>query len=349
MSVSSVSGYSSTLWEEYLEQLKKKQQQGNSETVSKSFPTDAKTSQSGLSPDKIISELQSLQDDPEKLKARAAELAVEAASEAGDSVGIRARMLEELASDLAITAESGDLSPLQEKLAREPGGTRPMGPGPGGAAGVSSKLMEALMEEEEDGEEDTSSTLESIKALLAEIQALIEKEESSNSSAQTASGLTPEQILSELESLRDDPEKLKTRASELASQLKSEADTADGARAKMIEALAEDIEEVAHSGDLSSLEEKIGRGRRGARPASELQNEASAGFGALVSKFQAIAKTGAAETSDASKTEGDDAGFADIEASIDVLISKLKSNLTDQLRALYAQGQTSASSVSLSG
>jgi hypothetical protein len=256
MSVSSVSGYSSTLWEEYLEQIKKRQQQENSVTAPGSFSTDAGTSQSGLSPIEIISELESLRDDPEKLKARAAELAAETAEEAGSAVGIRAKMLDELTSDLETVAESGDLSAMREKLARRPNG----------AVGVSSKLTEALIEEEED--EDTSATtLESVKALLAEIQKLIE-EESANSPVHTASGLTP--------------------------------------------------------------------GRQPGVRASEFQEAGtSIGFGAIVSKFQAITETrSAAETSD---------------TSAGTLISKLKYNLTDQLRALYAQGGGDISSVSLSG
>jgi hypothetical protein len=340
MSVSSVSSYSSTLWEEYLEQLRKKQQQGSDSALASS-PSGVTAAQSALSAETIISELQSLQDDPEKLKARAAELAVEVASEAENSVGIKARMLEELASDLETTAESGDLSLMQEKLSRARGGA---GPRPNGPSDISSKLAEALVEEDED---TSAATLDNIMSLLTEIQSLLKKEEeSSKSSAQTASGLTPEQILADLESLQDDPEKLKAGASELASQLKSEAGAQDGRRAQMLEALASDVEYVASSGDLSALKEKISRGR----PAPAPQNT-SIEFGALVSKFQSITETAAAGTPDESTLEAaDDAGSAaNSSTSADSLVSKLKSNLTDKLRALYAQGQRNTSSVSLSG
>jgi hypothetical protein len=333
VNINSVSGYSGTLWDEYLEQLKKKQTQGDSGTVQASSAADKQTSASALSPDQIISELLDLQDDPEKLKARAAELAAEASAEAGNSVGIKANVLNELASDLEAVAEDGDLSVIQEKVARRSGG----------ASGISTKLTEAILEEDED--EEDASTLESIKNLLAEIQKLIEKEEKSNISTQTESDLlTPEQILSELEGLQDDPETLKARASELASQLNSEASGINGPLAGMIGALVSDLETVAESGDLSSLKEKIERGHPRAVSATEPSGTGSAAyFETLVSKFQSIKESNTVETSDVADEDGD------IEAAVDSLIEKVRANLTSQLRALYAQTQEYPSSVSLSG
>jgi hypothetical protein len=353
VSISSVSSYSSTLWEEYLEQLKKKQQE-NSTTATEASAVDAAAPQANLSLYAIFSELQGIQEDTEKLKERAAELAVSVAKEAESSVGIRKDTLEELVSDLETVAESGDLSILQEKLAQKPGGMGPpTGPRPNGAAGISAKLIRGLVEDEdeEDDEDDTdSSYLESVKALLVEIQKLIEKEENLNASAQTESDLTPEQILFELQSLLDDPEELKARAAELASQLKSEADDARGRHAKFIENLAADIDEVAESGDLSALEEKIKRMGQGPQSPAKLQRTGiSIGLEALVSKFQAI-KESSFETSDSSSlTEADSSDLTEIESSIEALLSQLKSNLTDRLRAVYAQGQLHSSTVSLSG
>jgi hypothetical protein len=176
VNVSSVSSYSSDLWEEYLEQLKKKQLQESAETTTASSAAGAKTP--GLSPDRILSELQSIQGDPEKLKERAAELAAEVAEEAEAAFGMNSDMLEELAGDLEIVAESGDLSVIQEKLARGPRGAP-------GAADISSKLTASALEEDDD--ETEASTLESIKILLAEIQNLIEKEEADDSYTQPAS------------------------------------------------------------------------------------------------------------------------------------------------------------------
>ncbi|MDR1020813.1 MAG: hypothetical protein LBL73_08645, partial [Synergistaceae bacterium] len=253
MNASSVSSYSSDLWEEYLEQLKKQQLQESAATTQASSAAGKKASAPGLSPDQILSELLELQDDPEQLKERAAALAAEVTEEAGSAVGMRADMLSELAGDLETVAESGDLSVIQEKLARRHGG-------PGGAANIAAKLAEASLEEDEDDDETSASTLESIKALLAEIQKLIEKEERAGDTAQAESGhLTPEGILSELEGLQETPETLKARASELAGQLYSEAEGASGPRARIIAALASDLETVAESGDLSALEEKIER------------------------------------------------------------------------------------------
>jgi hypothetical protein len=355
MNVSSVSSYSSTQWEEYLEELKKKQLQKNSGTSSGSSVSGAGTSQSALSPDAIISELQSIQDDPEKLKARAAELAAEASKEAGNSVGIKADMLNELAADLETVAESGDLSAMLEKAAKKPGGMGAMGFGPSGASGVSSSLTQALLEEDEEEDEEeeddiSASTLENIKSLLAEIQKLIEKEESSDSSGPNAFGSTPEEILSELESLQDS-EALKTRASELAGQLYAEAGETGGRRADMLEELASDLETVAESGDLSALREKIERRRPNAASApGHSGTGASIGLDSLVSKFQAIKETRASEALETSETgEEDAAGYEGAGTSIDELISRVKINLTDQLQALYVQTQGYSSTVSLSG
>jgi hypothetical protein len=138
MSVSSVSSSTSTYWEEYLERLKKQQQQKSGETAESPAASGSGAFQSDLSPELILSELQGLQDDPEKLKARAAELAEETAEAAANSSGTRAQTLGELASDLANIAESGDLSIIEERLAQHPSG----------AAEISSTLMRARIEEE---------------------------------------------------------------------------------------------------------------------------------------------------------------------------------------------------------
>ena len=249
MSVSAVSSYASTSWEEYLEELRKKQQQKNASAGTAESPAVSAFDafQSDLSPKQILSELQGIQDDPEKLKARAAELAAETAEAAGNSSGMHAQMLGELASDLADVAESGDLSVIEERLARHPGG----------AAKIPSMLMGFRIEEESDDDEDDEdeSALDAIKALLAEIRESIEHEDELSASDETTSGL--------------------------------------------------------------SLE-------------------------SLVSKFQTLKEAAASKTSDGQ-------GSAETDVSIETLISKIKSNLTDQLRARYSNIQTQYPSVSLSG
>jgi hypothetical protein len=213
VNVSSVSSYSSDLWEEYLEQLKNRQLQESAETTQASSVSGQKASTPGLSPDQILSELQGIQEDPEKLKERAAELAAEAAEEAGAAVGMRSNMLNELAGDLEIVAESGDLSVIQDKLARRPSG-------PGGAANISAKLAEAALEEEED-DGISASTLESIKTLLAEIQKLIEKEEAADPYAQTADPTGFEGLVSKFRSIR---ESSATETSGASSLLEGDSD-----------------------------------------------------------------------------------------------------------------------------
>ncbi|MDR1514575.1 MAG: hypothetical protein LBS45_02690 [Synergistaceae bacterium] len=193
MNVSSVSSYSGDLWEEYLEQLKKKQLQENAETAQES--PAAGNYASGLSPDQILSELQGIQGGTEELKERAAELAAQVAEEAETAVGMRADMLNELAGDLEIVAESGDLSVIQEKLARGPHGAP-------GASDISSKLALAALEEEDD-DEISASTLEGIKSLLSEIQKLIEKEEAANSYAETSASTGFEGLVSKFRSIRE--------------------------------------------------------------------------------------------------------------------------------------------------
>jgi hypothetical protein len=152
--------------------------------------------------------------------------------------------------------------------------------------------------------------------------------------------------LSELEGLQETPETLKARASELAGQLYSEAEGASGPRARIIAALASDLETVAESGDLSALEEKFERKPpRASFAATPSGAESATGFESLVSKFRSIRESNAAEASGASGLAGD----SGIQASIDSLLEKVKTNLTGQLQAMYTQAKGYSSSVSLSG
>jgi uncharacterized protein YjgD (DUF1641 family) len=255
MSVSSVSSYASTSWEEYLEQLRKKQQQKSAGAAAPPAEAASGELQSSLSPERILSELQSIRDEPEKLKARAAELAEETAAAAASSSGTRSEMLGALASDLEDVAESGDLSVIEERLTRRPGG----------AAGIPPMPMGSRIEDEsdDDDEDEDETVLESIKAFLAEIRELSEEEENLGSFDETVSGL--------------------------------------------------------------SLE-------------------------SLVSKFQTLKESAASQTQNASNLTGEDsAGSTKMDVTVETLISKIKNNLSDQLRARYANAQTQFPSVSLTG
>jgi hypothetical protein len=143
---------------------------------------------------------------------------------------------------------------------------------------------------------------------------------------------------------------LKARASELAAQLKGDFGGV-GFRAQATQSLAADLEEISNSGDLSELREKASRKKSGAAGAAEFSVEySSLKFDALVSRFQAIKERSAAKTSDASNDSNEaDAVAAKNQTPADDLISKIKTSLSDQLRALYTQGQIQSSTVSLSG
>ena len=148
MNVSSVSS-SSVWWEEYIEKLRKQQQaSGTTQTVAASTAGSV----SKMTPEEILAELQALEDDPEKLKAKAAEFAAQVTSEAEKASGVFAEALNELASDLEAVAEDGNLSVLEEKIAKA-AETKLADLSMSGSTGASIKWIEALVKEEEDGEE----------------------------------------------------------------------------------------------------------------------------------------------------------------------------------------------------
>jgi hypothetical protein len=173
MSVSSVSSSSasSVWWEEYLEKQRKLQQSATSEAIL-SRAADV----SAANPEELLAELQSLQEDPEKLKARAAEMAVQVASEAENVSGPSANRLKELSSDLKAIASDGDLSAMEEKIAQGASGAKPAGmklagpSGLSGGSGASMKRIEALVEDDDD-ELSLSETLEEYLEELLEEQA----------------------------------------------------------------------------------------------------------------------------------------------------------------------------------
>ena len=171
MNISSLSS-SSVSWEEYLEQLReKKRQQG--ETEAAAFMENAEKTAVTVDIQDILSQLEELEDDPEALKVKAAELAETVSEAAGSASGPQSKMLQEIASDLSSVAESGDLSVITDKMkAHKP--SIPMNAGISGlsgASGASMKWLEALLTEENEETSETSSAAVVAKATEAETAA----------------------------------------------------------------------------------------------------------------------------------------------------------------------------------
>jgi hypothetical protein len=190
MSVSSISS-SSVWWEEYVERQKKLQQQTTREVVSNGASGIANVP---VNPEELLAELQSLQDDPEKLKARAAEMAVQVANEAENANGPHANMLKELSSDLNAIAADGDLSALEEKVTQASSRAKPAGmklAGLGGMSGGTSasiKWIEALVEDEED-DDDELTLSETLAEYLAELEENAESSDEADTTEDTAAQL----------------------------------------------------------------------------------------------------------------------------------------------------------------
>jgi hypothetical protein len=165
LNVSSVS--SSSVWgEEYLEKLRKQQQEASDTT--QTAATSTEDSVSKITPEEILTELQTLEDDPEKLKAKAAELAAQVTSDAEKASGVFAEALNELASDLEAVAEDGNLSVLEKKIA-DAAGTKLGGPSRmSGSTGASIKWIEALVEVEVEEDDEEFSFSEALAARSAE-------------------------------------------------------------------------------------------------------------------------------------------------------------------------------------
>jgi hypothetical protein len=143
-------------------------------------------------PEEILEELQALQDDPEKLKVKAAELAAQVTKEAESTGGIHAGALKELASDLETVAADGDLSVIEEKIARgaaggKPAGAKTLGPsGMSGGTGASIKWIEALVKEDDDEDDEELSVTEALEEYFEELEESKEAAESAESTESAA-------------------------------------------------------------------------------------------------------------------------------------------------------------------
>jgi hypothetical protein len=354
MSISSVSSNSSVLWEQYLERQKKLQQRQTSSESGSETGKNAIDATLGLTPDQLISELQSLSDDPEKLKARAAELAAEAKEAAAVSKDKRGDALKELAADLETVASTGDLSVMQEKLANRQSATGSEGPsGMGGGAGARAKSVQGLLEEDEDDENHNGipDSLEEFLAKLEEFQQLLEEsdEEKAVNIGNIAPDLAPSKLASELQGLEGDPEKLKARAAELAVQAKEAAMDISDNRAGILKELAADLEDVAETGDLATMLAKLSRSPGAANTVNAGETNGTQGvlsLDALVAKLHKLKE--AAGTGSDGTAEAEAAG-SESQESIKAFISSITASLSKQIQAVYAQSGTQYSTVSLSG
>lgn len=169
-SISALSS-NSTLWELYLQKLKEQQEEStDSQQESFSVPKE-------IAPSELYSQLKDLQNDPDALKKKAAELAQQVSQTAKSSSGKDVNMLKELSEDLAKIAQTGDLSAMEEKLARgqKGGGPAEMGGMPlmtssglSGASSASMKWLEALFSSDSDEESSAqSSNTEKVSDLLS--------------------------------------------------------------------------------------------------------------------------------------------------------------------------------------
>jgi hypothetical protein len=344
MSVNSVAGNSSVLWEEYLEKQNKLRQRQTAEVSDDGTIDGANGVTFDLTPDQLLSELQNLEDEPEKLKLLAAELAAKAKEAASFSSGERGRILNELAADLETVASSGDLSVIQEKIA----GGHPVAASsvPNGAGDIRAKSVQGVLEEEDEDDDENNNgipdSIEDFIAMLEELQESLKAADGKNAAngSEFESEADPAKLVAELWSLADDPEKLKARAAELAIQVKEAAENASDGRAEMLKELASDIEDVSQTGDLSAIRAKLTR-RREETGTADRTVEVQEGFSleSLVVKLNQFKE--AAEEADAADSESQE--------SIRELLSSITANLSKQIQAVYAQSRTQIPTISLSG
>ncbi|MDR1731382.1 MAG: hypothetical protein LBR61_04740 [Synergistaceae bacterium] len=281
MNVGSVSSASAAL-EEYLEKLREKKNQQSAPST-----TSNQSTQISINIEEIIAQLQELEDDPEALKAKAAELAASVSKAAEEEAGKKAEMLQEVAADLDSVAKSGNLSVITDKLQsrRPPAGGGMNGlSGLSGASEASMKWLEALLAEEDDDESSETASTESVTEAAAEaaeateavakavaeaaekLEEYLEKlreaknQQSDSSTASTQSTQTRiniEEIIAQLQELEDDPEALKAKAAELAASVSKVAAEEAGKRAEILQEIATDLDSVAKSGDLSVITDKL--------------------------------------------------------------------------------------------
>ncbi|MDR3255028.1 MAG: hypothetical protein LBT31_05635 [Synergistaceae bacterium] len=310
MSVSTVSS-SSILWEEYLARLRQTSQQKQSagSTTYQSATTSAEPS---IAPLELLAELQSLLENTEELKARAAEMAAEVRSAAEVSTGKSGSILKSLAEDLENVAISGDLAALREKLE----GGRPRGPnaagttGVGGGHGLAAKSLWALLEEEEE-EEDDSAAASSLKALIAQLQELLRSIEDEEPDSDIA--LAPDETLED------------------------ETLAASGGDSTV-------LQENLEIGRAGSPRRHGGFGK--IQPATTDETDvASVSIENLVAKLRKLKEENAA---DASATSNIEDTSQTGENTIDELLASITANLSKQLRSLYSQGSSLPSTVTLS-
>jgi hypothetical protein len=240
--------------------------------------------------------------------------------------------LQQQSANVAIAAEKS----VGGAESAEPAGTGSSPSGISGGTGASIKWIEALVEG--DDEDDAGSALvEALEEYLAELE---EAEESESTAATLSAALNPKDILAELEGLQDDPEKLKARAAELAAQVGELAESSGDRRASMFKELASDLEAVASTGDLSTMQAKLERGKPGGpvgaagtagafgKRSESLEGFVFSNIDALVSKLQQIG--GSATTDDVEET-------VDVQQTNYDAAENLKTQLTNQLLDFFSR------------
>jgi hypothetical protein len=217
-----------------------------------------------------------------------------------------------------------------------------------GAASISASSLQALLAEEESEEDETSvSNIDRIKELLSELQALIagmDEEESSADASKFNLDLAPDRLLAELEALEDDPEKLKTRAAEMAEVVSASAENRPARFSRALNALASDLKSVSESGDLSAVRENLelnGNGRM------EAEGDMSISPSAIFSKYQRMRESVSSASSNSANVPGETAKEGD-QVSVDDVMASIRSSLSNRLSELYSQSRITYPSISMS-
>lgn len=203
-------------------------------------------------PGDLIRQLEELKDDPEQLKAKAAELYEQVAKAAESADGDESEMLGRIAADLATVAENGDLSVMQNKM--------PPPPGAGNDAPNGSDRMSV-------GGLDGSQS-----ALMKWIEALLDSDDEDSDDDLTLN--SPEELQSRLKQLKEsNADKFLSTVTKLAEEARKRAEKASGGEAEMLNLLAADLEDAAATGDLTAME-----GHLAEKSASLLNNRNIGGY-----------------------------------------------------------------------
>jgi hypothetical protein len=232
-------------------------------------------------------------------------------------------------AEAAVTAVSDQES--SEAQAQTTSTQISVGSASSGGSGVITKMMQGILEEDDDDENNNGipDSIEDFIAKLEELQKMLEASDDKKAGniGIFPSELTPEKLVAELKSISDDPEKLKARAAALSVQVNEAAKEISDGEAVMLKELATDLDDVAKTGDISTMQAKLNRGAGAAQTYVMNGTEESISFGALVDKLRKLKET--IDTGETANSESQE--------SLKSLLSSITENLQKQLRAVYAQ------------